>query len=94
MLKGRPAAAMRRRVRLSPITHHPLVVERAGLQADGFGDAQAGGVAGRQDRLVFDAFDAAEKLENLRSAENGNFLGCLGAGMLASRFQPLLRVTL
>src|ERR1700694_4869012 len=50
--------------------HHPLVVERAGLQANGFGDAQAGGVAGRQDRLVFDAFDAAEKLENLRSAEN------------------------
>ena len=50
--------------------HHPLVVERAGLQANGFGDAQAGGVAGRQDRLVFDLFDAAEKMENLRSAEN------------------------
>ena len=50
--------------------HHPLVVERAGLQANGFGDAQAGGVAGRQDRLVFDVFDAAEKMANLRSAEN------------------------
>src|SRR6516225_2572250 len=34
--------------------HHPLVVERVGLQANGFGDAQAGGVAGRQDRLVLD----------------------------------------
>jgi hypothetical protein len=50
--------------------HHPLVVERAGLQANGFGDAQTGGVAGLQDRLVFDVFDAAEEMENLRSAEN------------------------
>jgi hypothetical protein len=47
--------------------HHPLVVERAGLQAKGFGDAQTGGVAGLQDRLVFDVFDAAEEMENLRS---------------------------
>ena len=54
--------------------HHPLVVERAGLQANGFGDAQAGGVAGRQDRLVFDVFDAAEKMEHLRSAENNRQL--------------------
>jgi len=50
--------------------HHPLVVERAGFQANGFGDAQAGGVAGRQDRLVFDVFDAVEKMENLCSAEH------------------------
>jgi hypothetical protein len=50
--------------------HHPLVVERAGLQANGFGDAQSGAVAGRQDRLVFDVFDAAEKMENLGSAEH------------------------
>jgi hypothetical protein len=50
--------------------HHPLVVERAGLQAHGFGNAQAGGVAGRQDRVVFDVFDAAEKMENFRSAED------------------------
>ena len=50
--------------------HHPLVVERAGLQANGFGDAQTGGVAGLQDRLVFDVFDAAEKMENFRSVEN------------------------
>src|SRR6202045_3235903 len=50
--------------------HHPLVVERAGLEANCLGNAQAGGVAGRQDRLVFDVFDAAEKMENFRSAEN------------------------
>jgi hypothetical protein len=29
-----------------------------------------------------------------RLSMTGNFLGCLGAGMLASRFQPFLRVTL
>ena len=66
--------------------HHPLVVERGGLQTNGFGDAQAGGVAGRQDRLVFDVFDAAEKMENLSSAENDRqLLGLLGSG--DARFQ-------
>jgi len=60
--------------------HHPLVVERGGRQANGFGNAQAGGVAGRQDRLVFDVFDAAKKMENLRSAENDRqLLGLLGS---------------
>ena len=44
---------------------------------------------------MFDVFDAAEKMENLRSAENDRqLLGLLGAGMSASKFQPLLRVTL
>src|SRR5437879_3188487 len=52
------------------LDHHPLVVERGGLQTNGFGDAQAGGIADRQDRLVLDVFDAAEKMENLGSAEN------------------------
>ncbi len=66
--------------------HHPLVVERAGLQANGFGDAQAGGVAGRQDRLVFDVFDTAEKMENFSSAENDRqFLGLPRSG--DARFQ-------
>src|SRR6516162_11529478 len=66
--------------------HHPLVVERAGLQANRFGNAQAGGVAGRQDRLVFDVFDAGEKMENLHSAENDRqLLGLLGSG--DARFQ-------
>ena len=61
--------------------HHPLVVERAGLQAHGFGNAQASGVAGRQDRVVFDVFDAAEKMENFRSAENDRqLLGLPGSG--------------
>jgi len=66
--------------------HHPLVVERTGLQANGFGDAQAGGVAGRQDRVVFDVFDAAEKMESLGSAENDRqLLGLPGSG--DARFQ-------
>jgi hypothetical protein len=61
--------------------HHPLFVERAGLQANGFGDAQAGGVAGRQDCLVFDVCDAGEKMHDLRSAENDRqLLGLFGSG--------------
>src|SRR6266404_1018250 len=66
--------------------HHPLVVERAGLQANGFGNAQTGGVAGLQDGLVFDVFDATEKMENFGSAENDRQL--LGLpGSRDARFQ-------
>src|SRR6516225_1941951 len=61
--------------------HHPLVVERAGLQANGFRDAQTGSVASRQDRLVFDVFNAAEKMQHLRSAKNDRqLLGLFGSG--------------
>jgi hypothetical protein len=71
--------------------HHSLVVERAGLQANGFGDAQAGGVAGRQDRLMFDVFDAAEKVENLGSAENDRqLLGLPGSGDAHFQVPPFL----
>ena len=66
--------------------HHPPLIERAGLQANGFGDAQAGGVAARQERSVFDIVDATEKMEDLRSAENDRQrLRLLGSG--DARFQ-------
>jgi hypothetical protein len=75
--------------------HHPLVVERAGLQANRFGNAQAGGVAGRQDRLVFDVFDAAEKMEDLRSTENDRqLLGLLGSRDVRFQVPASLEVTL
>src|SRR5271165_4553350 len=69
--------------------HHPLVIERAGLQANGLGNAQAGGVAGRQDRLVLMSSTQPRKWRtSARLSTTGNFWGCLGAGMLASKFQP------
>src|SRR6266481_9407799 len=48
---------------------HPPAINGAGFQTDGFGDAQAGSVAGGQDRSMFQAFDAAEKTQNLLAAE-------------------------
>ena len=71
--------------------HHPLVVERAGLQANGFRDAQTGSVAGRQDRLVFDVFNAAEKMQHLRSAKNDRqLLGLFGSGDARFKVPPFL----
>src|SRR5215208_1300019 len=50
--------------------HHALTVDIGGLQADGFGDAQAGGVASRQNRPMFSAAHAAQKVENLLRAQD------------------------
>src|SRR5512141_1601258 len=44
---------------------HALTVDIGGLQADGFGDAQAGGVASRQNRPMFGAAHAGQKVEDL-----------------------------
>ena len=40
---------------------HPLAVDVGGRELNGFGDAQAGGVAGRQDRAMLGLLDAREK---------------------------------
>src|SRR5437867_4808689 len=50
--------------------HHALRVDIPRFQMDGFGNAQAGGVTGRQDRAVFNMGDALQKLENFFGAEN------------------------
>src|SRR5437667_960843 len=56
--------------------HHALRVDIPRFQMDGFGNAQAGGVTGRQDRAVFNMGDALQELENFFGAENhGQFAG-------------------
>jgi len=71
--------------------HHPLFVERAGLQAHGFGNPQAGSVTGRKDCLVFDVFNAAEKMQRFCSAENDRqLLGLLGSGDARFQVPPFL----
>ena len=61
--------------------HHALAVDLAGLQANGLGDAQAGGVAGGQDRPVLEALDATKKMQHLLGAEDdGQLLRRLGPG--------------
>ena len=58
---------------------HAPAVDIGGLQADGLGDAQAGGVAGGQNRPLFGAAHAAEKLEHFLGAQNdGQGLGLVG----------------
>src|SRR3954447_16925059 len=49
---------------------HALTVDIGGLQADCFRDAQAGGVARRQNRPMFGAAHAAQKLEDLLRAQD------------------------
>jgi len=52
-----------------------------GFQPDGLGDAQPGGVTSGQDRPVFGAGHATEKVEDLFRAENdGQLLRFLGGG--------------
>jgi hypothetical protein len=58
---------------------HPLTVEVVRLQADRFGDAQAGGVTRGQDGAMLQAADALEEVENfLRTEDHGKFLRLLG----------------
>src|ERR1019366_6005823 len=49
---------------------HPLSVDGDRFQVNGLADPQASGIAGRQDRPVLDVQNAAEKMHNLRRAEN------------------------
>ena len=50
--------------------HHPATVDIGGSEMDGFRDAQAGGVAGRQDRAVLGGVHAVEKLDDFGGAEH------------------------
>src|ERR1700687_5215800 len=60
--------------------HHALAVDIGGLQMDGLGDAQPGGVAGGQDRAMLGAANALEKMKNLLWAKNnGEPLWLLGS---------------
>ena len=60
---------------------HALAVDIGGLQANGFGDAQARRVAGGQDRAMLGAAHTVEKLEDfLRAQNDGQFLRLLGRG--------------
>src|SRR5207247_10740745 len=60
--------------------HHALAVDVGGLQVDGLGDAQPGGVAGGQDRAMLGAADALEKMKDLLRAKNhGETLWFLGS---------------
>jgi hypothetical protein len=59
--------------------YHPLAVDIGELQANGLRDAQAGSIAGGQNRSVFSAADALEKVKDFLWTENdGQFLGFLG----------------
>src|SRR5215813_5498752 len=52
-----------------------------GLQADGLGDAQSGGVTSGQNGAVLGAGHATEKVQDLlRAEDDGQFLGFLGGG--------------
>ena len=50
--------------------HHPLAVDGGHGEADGLGDAQAGGVARGQDGAMFDGLHPVEKLDHLFRAEH------------------------
>src|SRR6476661_1954913 len=49
---------------------HALTVDIGGLQADRFRDPQAGGVARRQNRPMFGAAHAAQKVDDLLRAQD------------------------
>jgi hypothetical protein len=50
--------------------HHALAIDGPRLQPGRLGNTQAGGIACRQDRLVFEALDAAKEVQHLLGAEN------------------------
>src|SRR3954466_14428594 len=50
---------------LLDLDDHSLTIDVGRLEMDSFGDAQAGGVAGSQNRPVFGAGHAAQKVEDL-----------------------------
>ncbi len=61
----------------------------------GFGDPQAGGVTGGEDHAVLAGRDNAEKLDDFRRAQHDRQgLGLFGAGMISSKRQSFLSVTL
>ena len=45
--------------------HHPVAIDIGGSQVDRFRDAQAGGIAGRQDCVVLGSLDAGESVDDL-----------------------------
>ena len=49
---------------------HSLAVDITGLEADGFGDAQAGGVTGSQDGTMLGTADAFQEVENFLRAQD------------------------
>ena len=65
-------------------------VDVARLQMNGFGDAQASGVAGRQDGPVLEVAYAAEKLQDLLRAENDRQLRLFRRGMIVLESPVLL----
>ncbi len=74
---------------------HALTVDIGRLQTDGLGDAETGGVASRQNRPMFGAAHAAQKVEDLLGLRTtGSLWGFFGAGMTSSKLQSFLRETL
>lgn len=74
---------------------HSLAVDIRGLQLHRFRNAQTGGIARRQDGVVFEIGHAAEKVpysSGLRMI--GSFCGFLGSGNTSPGTQSLSRVTL
>jgi len=60
---------------------HPLAIDRGGLEGDGLGDAEPGGVAGGEDGAMLEAGHATEEvLDLLRTENDGQFLGFLRYG--------------
>jgi len=60
--------------------HHALAIDSLRLQPGRLGNTQACGITCRQDRLVFEALDAAKEVQHLLGAENdGQCLWRLGA---------------
>ena len=58
---------------------HSLTVDIGGFQADGLGDAQPGGVAGRQDRAMLELCTQLKKLQDFfRTQDNRQLLRLLG----------------
>ena len=49
---------------------HPLAVDRRQAEPHGFGDAQPGGVAGREDRAMVGRLHGVEKLDHFGGAEH------------------------
>ena len=60
---------------------HALAVDVAGLQVEGFGQAQAGGVAGGHNGALLGPFQALQKPADLLGAENdGQLVRLAGQG--------------
>jgi hypothetical protein len=94
-LRGEHYVAILHSFALLDSQDHALAVDGRGRKCNGFGDAQAGSVACRQDGTVLPAGTQARNCTTspgLRTT--GRVWGFLGAGMMSAKVQSFLRVTL